>query len=150
MKKIYLYILLLTLLVTSCKTNAVPEEEDLVISLRKTACFGSCPVYKLEIYDKGTVIYEGEKDVELKGKYRSEVSQKELENLIGEFEEKNFFQFEDEYTEHVTDLPTTYIYFQHNGKSKKIKDYYGAPEELKKLEKLVADLVDNLNWEKVD
>ena len=44
-----------------------------------------------------------------------------------------------EYTEKITDLPTTYIQI----KEKKIKDYYGAPKKLKDLEKLIEEIVLN-------
>ena len=40
---------------------------------------------------------------------------------------------EDEYFEHISDLPRTYIQIF----DKKILDYYGAPEELKELEVLI-------------
>ncbi len=43
---------------------------------------------------------------------------------------------ESEYTEMITDLPTTHIRIF----DKKITDYYGAPKELKELEKLIDDI----------
>jgi hypothetical protein len=45
----------------------------------------------------------------------------------------------DEYSEKITDLPTTYIQI----KEKKIKDYFGAPKKLKDLETLIEEIVLN-------
>jgi hypothetical protein len=42
----------------------------------------------------------------------------------------------DEYSEPISDLPTTFIQI----KNKKIKDYVGAPKTLKNLEKLIDQI----------
>ena len=41
-----------------------------------------------------------------------------------------------EYTEPITDLPTTFITIN----NKKIRDYFGAPETLKELEDLIDQM----------
>lgn len=33
------------------------SENDIVITLKRTPCFGDCPVYSLEIYSDGLVIF---------------------------------------------------------------------------------------------
>jgi len=64
------------------------------------------------------------------------------------FEETGFFDLEDEYKKKMTDLPTTYIYYSKAGKSKRIMDYYGAPPELKELEKTVGMIIETKRWRK--
>ena len=51
--------------------------------------------------------------------------------------EIGFDNLKNEYSERITDLPTTYIMIN----NKKIKDYYGAPTELKDLEKLIEKII---------
>ncbi len=41
--------------------------KDVVITLERTQCFGSCPVYKLTVYGDGRVVYEGGGFVKIKG-----------------------------------------------------------------------------------
>ena len=73
----------------------------------------------MEIYKSGKITFEGEKNIGKIGKYVRQIEKQEVENLIQDFENANFFNFEDEYTEKVTDLPTTYIFFVNKDKTKK-------------------------------
>ncbi|GJM34826.1 MAG: hypothetical protein DHS20C18_38270 [Saprospiraceae bacterium] len=36
------------------------------------------------------------------------------------------------------------------GQTKKVEDYYGAPQELKNLEDLVAKVAESEGWEKIN
>ena len=123
---------------------------ELVISLEKTPCYGFCPVYTIEIYDDLSVMYRGERNVPLEGEHIFRIKSKELDGLVNSFLEADFFEFESDYTRPVTDLPTTYIRFTHNGESKKIRDYSGAPEKLKELEAKVEDFVKKKIWKESD
>ncbi|MEO6038174.1 MAG: DUF6438 domain-containing protein, partial [Saprospiraceae bacterium] len=38
-------------------------KRSVVASLRRTACFGSCPVFSVEIWSDGQVIWQGERHV---------------------------------------------------------------------------------------
>jgi hypothetical protein len=44
----------------------------------------------------------------------------------------------------MSDLPTTFIYYNNGKQALKITDYYGAPDELKALEKLIEEFIDTL------
>jgi len=47
---------------------------ELIITLERTRCLGTCPVYKLTISGDGTVVYEGKDFVKVKGMKKSRVS----------------------------------------------------------------------------
>lgn len=128
--------------------KAIPE--DAVVYMERTQCYGDCPVYKVYVLEDGNAYYFGKQNVEKKGVYKASVSPEEMEDLISLFKEYEFFEFEKRYVDMISDLPTTYIYFSNDGESKKITDYHGAPEKLKKLEKEVDVFVQSLPWEKVD
>ncbi len=140
--------LILTILLTSCATQRGLPEKDIVISIKTTPCMGDCPVYRLEIYRNGMVIYEGKEHVERRGYYTGRISRKEIKQLRFAFEEAGFFSLDDEYIEPRTDLSTTWVYYSNGTHSKKIKDYYGAPEILKELEKKVMELLDDIELKK--
>ncbi len=129
----------------SDKSNNSP-----IITFQKTACYGKCPVYSLEIFENGLIKFIGEKNIDKIGKYKKTISKKEIKELINSFVNVNFFDFKDEYTSKKTDLPTTYISFSYNGNYKKIRDYSDAPKELRKLEKSIEDIVKFENWEKIE
>jgi hypothetical protein len=46
----------------------------------------------------------------------------------------------------VTDLPTTYLTFEHEGKQKKIKLYYGYPEELGTIVEQLQEVALTKGW----
>lgn len=120
------------------------------IILQRTECYGTCPVDKITINGDGSALYEGEKFTDKVGKYRKQLKEREINTLFNKFECANFFDFQSEYTEPVTDLPTKYLTFEHRGFKKTVKDYYGAPEELKTLEKLVEQVINSEGWEKME
>jgi hypothetical protein len=86
-------------------------------------------------------LFTGEKYTDHIGSYRFRLSRAEVEELHQTFAAIGFFDLEDEYYKHVMDLPTTWVTYQVEGRRKKIKDYYGAPKELKDLEKRIESLV---------
>lgn len=120
-----------------------------LITMEKTICFGSCPVYQIVIFEDGAMHLSGRQNMELIGEFRAQLSKKELDELANAFENAQFFEFESQYTASVTDLPTTYISYTRGGETKKIMDYYGAPAELRRLEKLVETLLETKNWKKI-
>ena len=133
----------LLILLSSCKTTTeqvIENQKELIISLEKTACFGRCPVYKIIIYNNGECLYNGIKFVKKSGEYNLKINKREIDKILSQAKEIGFDNLKNEYSEMITDLPTTYIMIN----NKKIKDYYGAPKELKELESLIESMILNL------
>ena len=131
----YLLIIFIIILF-SCKTTSnqiFNDQKKLIISLEKTACFGTCPILKIEIYNNGAIVYNGIKHVKKIGIYNLQIEKKEIQKILSKAKEIGFYSLENEYTERISDLQTTYIMI--NGKL--IKDYFGAPKKLKNLETLI-------------
>ena len=66
----WLTLFLLGVLAAACSLAApapTPDYASLVITLERTACFGTCPIYKLTVYGDGRVEYEGERFVTVTG-----------------------------------------------------------------------------------
>jgi len=150
----YAFLLTVVSVQSSCRKSKAASEfnrfENSTIILEKTPCYGTCPVYVITIKGTGEVMYEGKEHVTKKGKYQKKLSDKEVNKLFNAFECSNFSDFRSEYTEEVSDMPTTYLTFEHRGYKKKITDYYGAPEELKKLEKMVEEIAESEEgWDQV-
>ena len=138
-----IHLLVLILFFTSC-FNFTKQKElqspEKIISLEKTACFGRCPVFKIIIYSNGECLYNGIKFVKKSGEYNLKINKREIDEILSQAKEIGFDNLKNEYSERITDLPTTYIMIN----NKKIKDYYGAPTELKDLEKLIESMILNL------
>lgn len=146
MNKFKNYILLLYFIILSCKPPQIPTTTP-IITQQATPCFGSCPVYTIDIYENGFVTLVSEKFLPLQGNYTAHLNRKETERLIRIFEQK-IFSFKDQYTAPISDYPTIYLTFNYKGREKKIEDYYGAPQELKDLEAEVYSLIHKLKWKK--
>ena len=112
------------------------SEIELIISLQRTACFGTCPIYKIEIFSDGSGIYTGTRFVENIGVTKFSLSETQLNLILTKAEAIGFTSMKEEYSEPISDLPTTFIQI----KDKKIRDYTGAPKTLKNLENLIDQL----------
>lgn len=120
----------------ACSGNATRKftAEQFRIQITRTECFGKCPAYTMSITGDGACTLEGRKNVEHIGKFKKTISKELVAELAQGVEDCNFFSLENEYTAKITDLPTTIISAKLNDNSKSIRDYYGAPEKLRRLE----------------
>ena len=109
--------------------------------MEKTPCYGYCPVYKLRIDQNGHGVFNGIENTDPIGRYSFRLNSQEMAMIIALFENSGFFELEDRYYKNVTDLPTTYIEYRSGERSKKITDYYGAPEKLRDLEDQLEKIV---------
>lgn len=145
-------------------SSAVPS--DTFITLERTRCFGTCPVYKLEISADGKVVFEGVEYVKTKGRVESGLTQEQLRQLISEFEKANYFSLgaryvaaEDGCPTYWTDNPSAFTSIRINGKSKSIAHYYGCqeketkrgqgspfPRELTELERKIDVIAGTKRW----
>jgi hypothetical protein len=98
-------------------TAAVNGQDLPVITLRRTACFGTCPGYSLEIFQDGRLHYNGEAYVAVTGPQEAQIPPEAVKALIESFLKIDYFNLEDVYETYqdpdgtrmaVTDLPTTF------------------------------------------
>ena len=143
-------IIFLGITLSSCLANKNIETSNPVIKLKTTACSGTCPVFTLEIYSNGVITLNGEKFLEHIGKYKSKLNDDQYDTLISKFDESNFFSFENKYTSTFMDLPAKYITYSKGDRSKEIMAYDNIPEELTELINTVNQLINQVEWKKID
>jgi len=131
----------------NCETDPFTFPKSSFIEMSKTPCFGKCAVYNIRIDGKGNIIYNGKQNVKLEGEHLMNFPPDAVNEVFKAFVESHFWDFEDEYTDNISDLATTYVTFSHEDQTKKITDYYGAPQSLKDLEKRVEALLETLVWQ---
>jgi hypothetical protein len=153
----FILILVLGLLISGCAprvgTPATSPTEnvfsDLVITLERTACFGTCPIYKLTISGDGTVSYEGQDFVQVKGEQTASLSAAQIQDLVSAFEQAQFFTLTDYTHEDTTDSPSVITSMTLNGKTKTVNHYYGddsAPQALFDLESKIDEITNSKQW----
>jgi hypothetical protein len=129
-----------------------------VITLERTVCYGTCPAYKLTIFDDGTVMFEGKEFVKHSGTHTGQISKSDLDKLIDEFEKVDYVNLADNYVddpkncpEQWTDNPTAITSLDWQGKKKTIRHYYGCRgakvlEQLTALENKIDEVVNTNRW----
>ena len=120
--------------------------DTLYLTIRKTPCYGQCPIYTADIYNSGYVVYEGKRFVENVGLYTGRLSPDALKSIRHLARTVNYFGFENEYDSPVTDFPTTYTTMHFNGQQKTIKNRVGGPDELREFENHVQKVLDGVAW----
>ncbi len=117
------------------------------ITLERTACFGTCPMYKVTLKADGTFTYVGQEYVEHKGTYTGRFyGFNRLAQLI---EKYGYFNMRDNYSVSMTDLPSTVTSVVRNGRRKKITNYGDSgPVELWAIERAIDGVLANTKLEK--
>jgi hypothetical protein len=146
---------LIVLLLFSTPSLAQTPEEEPIITLERTSCFGTCPIYSVQIFEDGKVVYEGKHFVAVEGRQVSKIPSEKIQELIHKFLTIDYFSLQDKYetiknkdgTETVAfDLPATYTSLRMGSRKKKIKDYFGTPDRLRELENEIDRAVNFHQW----
>lgn len=116
------------------------------IKLERTACYGSCPIYQVEILSDGSVHYLGEGFVEQIGQHSWIIDAAAIEALNEAISKYEYFSMKaKEPTEVMTCSPSciTSILLE-DGTHREIDNYHGAdsfPKKLYKLENKIDEII---------
>ena len=146
-------LIVLAIITTGCAQPQTPTPSDVkevIITLERTECFGSCPVYRLTILGDGTVIYEGIRFAQVQGTNKTIISEDKIRQLVSEFQKIDYFSLRDSYEErNVTDMPSAITSLTINGNKKTVRHYHGdlsTPTELTELEDKIDEIVNTNQW----
>lgn len=141
---------LCTLALYSCKSNQLAVAEDFNLKMDKGACFGSCPVYSLEIDHQGNAIYEGKRFTEKSGLYKYKLAKDQFKQVTDQLTLMNFFALQDNFKSNVADLPTVTIAHKHKGLSKSISGKDTRPKRVLDLQKILEDIAQSDGWVSIE
>jgi ankyrin repeat protein len=120
------------------------------ITLKRTACFGTCPSYQVEVDGSGTVVFHGGDFVLVPGRHTAHVPEASVRDLLEAFKRANYFSAKDSYTAYVTDVPTYITSISIDGQSKKVIDYAGTeagmPDSIHTLEEKIDEVAGTGRW----
>lgn len=124
-----------------------PEYETVEIRLERTACYGTCPVYEVTIDQEGRVEYQGALFVAVQGRRTRQIQPEKVRRLVARFYEVGFFSMKNRYAKlDVTDLPTTITQIIVDGRRKRVENYSGGPEALRRLESMIDETAGVAEW----
>ncbi|HEX5978242.1 MAG TPA: DUF6438 domain-containing protein [Nitrososphaeraceae archaeon] len=129
--------------------STISDLSNITIGMERNMCMGTCPVYSLEIFGNGTLVYNGERFVNVTGRQISSIPEDEVKELVEEFYKINYFSLNDTFDKIVkTDQPTVITSININGTFKSIFDNLGAiaPEGLRLLENRIDEITNSSKW----
>ena len=139
------------------------ELGEIRLSLERTRCLGSCPIYSVTLSGDGRVVYRGTDHVAVTGIQETAISDDDLIVLVNEFLRAHFFDAKDAYRERelisleperkylllnevVTDRPSTILSLKLGDREKRVILYHNYPAELYDLAGLVDRMSGVTKW----
>jgi hypothetical protein len=130
-------------------TNCRPQTQNISkINFKASACFGTCPVFEMNINGNGEAIYHAGQFNPTQGLFETIIKKSQLDSQIELIEKSLFFNLESIYSTDETDQPTYSLTVNlTNGQTKTIEDYGPAgPENLKSVYRLIFSLRESQHW----
>ena len=119
------------------------------IRLRRSACFGRCPIYTVSVTTDG-IVFDGAGFVAATGKHTDKVDQGKVRGLAKRFIDDDFYSMDSKYAARVTDNPTYVLSISIDGHSKEVVDYVGSwegmPAVITDLENEVDAFAHTARW----
>ena len=150
--------LLFVSLLVGChgSTPAPAPESLLAISLERTPCFGSCPVYRVTISRGGMVRFQGTRFVGHVGADSAQIAKEAVDSLLADFDRGGFYDFEEQYVSgapgcglYATDLPSANTAVNDGSRDKRVQHDRGcseAPQALSALEDRIDEVAGTARW----
>ncbi len=136
--------------------TSVSEFDRPVVTLERTPCFGSCPVYRVTIDASGMVRFEGKSHVIQLGPATAQIPEAAVDSLLEELRQGGYFDMPDRYVmdapdcgQYATDSPTVITSATSEGITKRIQHDYGctdAPLSLRRLEQRIDQVAGTARW----
>jgi Domain of unknown function (DUF6438) len=153
------FVLLVISLAGCSRRAAAPSlapETGPVVTLERTPCFGTCPVYTVAISRNGEVTFTGKHHVAHTGHATGTIPRGRIDSLLTELEAAGYFGFADSYVMdspacgmYATDSPTVITSATRDGETKTVRHDRGcsaAPPELSQLEQRIDEVAGTGKW----
>ena len=113
------------------------------VSYHRGACFGQCPVYTLDLYDNGLLVYTGERFTDRQGTWQRTIDRRRAQSLLDSFQRAGFENFPRSFRSQsagasVIDLAYTDV----NGRTYATSYTDYVPEELLELDRKLRALAE--------
>jgi len=114
-----------------------------ILDIRKTECFGDCPVYSATVFDDGSVLFNGEMHVDKKGSVKFKLSRGQTSSIRSMINALDVMELEDEYDGLITDLPSTFLTFYLDEDVKKVRARHNVPKKLDAFIDMIHGMIIN-------
>lgn len=138
-------------------TNAGADEARLsAVRLERQPCFGSCPVYVVDVDSGGRVRFEGRAHVRAQGKATADIPKDAFRTMSNRLVAAGVLSFDSAYTAgaggcglYATDMPVVILSVVVGDTTKRVVHDYGcsgAPAALRGLHRMVDSVANTSRW----
>jgi hypothetical protein len=123
-----------------------------LITLARSQCYGTCPVYSLTISGDGTVTYQGTQFVKVVGAASTQIQVSTVQALVDEMVQADYFTLSVPTTcaqGIITDAPTATTSLTLAGRSHTVENYHGnycSPTALATIEDRIDEVAGSSQW----
>lgn len=128
----------------------VGKGDSLFASIYRSPCYGTCPTYKMQIYNSGLVHLEGIRFMEPIGKFYTYISADEIQAFVDKANYIEFMKMDDKYDSPITDIPSATTSIVIDGVRKEVYRRHNYPQRILQLEKLFDELLTSKEWTALD
>lgn len=159
-------VLLTMLMLMQSATQSAPSNAEVQhrnisqfdeLTLERTRCYGTCPIYKVRVSGEGQVKYEGIGYVKIIGSATAQLSREQLARVVEAINAVKYFELRDSYASKedgcasvVTDHPSVITSIAIGGRKKTIRHYYGcagaATRALTQFESNLDEIIGTARW----
>lgn len=101
------------------------------VLMGRSACFGTCPSYTIEVFENGLLRYNGKSHVAKEGIYEKQVKQEDAIRFIREFNTLRPDTLHYMYPTMIADLPGIYYFISYPDSVKKVVNADSGPRILR-------------------
>lgn len=126
------------------------------IRLERQPCFGTCPVYVLDVDSTGRVQFEGRAHVKMLGTASAVIGREAFRDMAEQLMDAGFISFRASYVagsegcgDYATDLPVVILSAVIDGTPKRVVHDYGcsgAPRVLRGLHQTIDSMANTSRW----
>jgi hypothetical protein len=126
--------------------------DDLALTLTRTACFGTCPVYTLSILSDGSALFEGLAFTDIEGVAETMLSGEQMSAIADEIVLSNFFQYkvDDQCIVFATDHPSVKLEILWHGRARSVDVNLGCekrlPDPVPGLSDRIDEIANTVQW----
>jgi len=111
------------------KNDVKRENNEAYLKIKRTGCFGACPIYEMTLFSDGSSLYTGKRFVAVNGKQSHEFEATRIKGLLKRANKIDFTTLQPLYDDpSISDMES--IYIEHNGTTVKVRYKPDVPKEL--------------------
>ena len=128
---------------------AVTVHDDSFVSLRRTGCFGECPIYRVTVFGSGRVEYVGRHYVCAIGPRTAVIDRRAASKLISDLETAGYFEIDWQPGNSWTDDSSAITRLSTPRMARTILDYHGdegVPGLMRRFEDAIDEVAGTDRW----